>query len=168
MDKRELNEKLIQAANGGDKEKVENLLSEGAESGYKNAKGETAFTQAANGGHIDIVAKFLDQDHDINETGRNELTAISFAASRGHLDIVKVLGKKGALLDLQDGDGDTALHNAAAERGGPEIVAKFLKLGSDTGIENKNGETPEQRDVVNLSLKEFFKAGRIPVLELRI
>ena len=87
MDKRELNEKLIQAANGGDKEKVENLLSEGAESGYKNAKGETAFTQAANGGHIDIVAKFLDQDHDINETGRNELTAISFAASRGHLDI---------------------------------------------------------------------------------
>ena len=147
MDKEELNEKLIQAANGGDKEKVENLLSEGAESGYKNANGETAFTQAAREGHDAIVEILLNKDQDINEKGWNELTAINFAASRGHLGIVKLLGEKGALLDLQDGDGDTALHNAAAERGGPEVVAELLKLGSDTGIENKKGETPEQRAI---------------------
>ena len=87
MDKEELNEKLIQAANGGDKEKVENLLSEDAEFGYKNANGETAFTQAAREGHDAIVEILLNKDQDINEKGWNELTAINFAASRGHLGI---------------------------------------------------------------------------------
>ena len=48
-----------------------------------------------------------------------------FASYMGHCSTVKLLGNKGASLDLQDGQGDTALANAAANFTSAEIVASF-------------------------------------------
>lgn len=40
-------------------------------------------------------------------------TALQVAAHQGHLQVVQVLLNAGAKMEIQDGDGDTAIHYAA-------------------------------------------------------
>ena len=62
------------------------------------------------------------------------------AAASGHRDVVKLFINEGAFADLQDEDGDTALHYAV-KGGHLEIVSKLLALGASQ-LPNNLGLTP--------------------------
>ena len=113
---------------------------------FKNERNYSAFYWAAREGHDDIIEILLQHGQDINVKGGNDLSPISRAAASGHRSTVKMLGEKGALLDLQDADGDTALLNAVGgSSDNPEVVAELLMLGADPTIQNNEGLNAEQK-----------------------
>ena len=66
---------------------------------------------------------------DMKSSGK---TALQVASHQGHLDIVKLLLAAGSNLELQDEDGDTALHYSAFG-----WALSFLKLYMQGGMERQ-------------------------------
>ena len=62
------------------------------------------------------------------------------AAAEGHKGIVQILVTKGARLDEQDNDFDTALVKATRNKH-TEIVEILIEKGADDAIQNKDGNT---------------------------
>lgn len=70
---------------------------------------------------------------------KNQMTCLHWACDRRYLDIVQFLvGKIG--LDLQDEDGNTALHLAKIA-GRDKVVKILLQTGADVQIQNNEGDT---------------------------
>ena len=62
------------------------------------------------------------------------------AASKGDIDTVRTLLAKGADVNAEDNDGNTALM-ASAKNGHTNIVQVLLKQGADVNAKTKSGET---------------------------
>ena len=103
---------------------------------------------AAHNGHLNSVKILLGYGAHIDARGtlkiadevRKGCTPLSAAAASGHLDVVKLFINEGAFVDLQDEDGDTALHYAV-KGGHLEIVSVLLALGASQ-LPNNLGLTP--------------------------
>ena len=93
------------------------------------------FVDAANQGNLAAVSEILDRSpgviDSISESGWFYRTALTAAAEHGHLDTVKYLVETGhASVDMQDGDGWTALMRA--------VCGHFALAASLTGSEGTN------------------------------
>jgi ankyrin repeat protein len=86
-------------------------------------RGRTALHYAARSGAEDIVRLMLDDAHrrssiqtevDVDIPMSDGRTALHLAAQQGHASIVEILIKKGAKINLEDANGDTALDCAKA------------------------------------------------------
>ena len=103
---------------------------------------------AAHNGHLNSVKILLRYGADIEDRGTVKIadevvkgcTPLWAAAASGHLDVVKLFINKGAFMDLQDEDGDTALHYAV-KGGHLKIVSELLALGASQ-LPNDLGLTP--------------------------
>ena len=103
---------------------------------------------AAHNGHLNSVKILLGYGADVDARGTLKIadevikgcTPLWAAAASGHLDVVKLFINKGAFVDLQDKDGDTALHYAV-KGGHLEIVSELLALGASQ-LPNNLGLTP--------------------------
>ena len=103
---------------------------------------------AAHNGQVNSVKILLGYGADIDARGtlkiadevRKRCTPLWAAAASGHLDVVKLFINKGAFVDLQDEDGDTALHYAV-KGGHLELVSELLALGASQ-LPNNLGLTP--------------------------
>ena len=103
---------------------------------------------AARNGHLNSVKILLRYGADIGDRGTVKIgdkvikgcTPLWAAAASGHLDVVKLFINKGAFMDLQDEDGDTALHYAV-KGGHLEIVSELWALGASQ-LPNNLGLTP--------------------------
>ena len=103
---------------------------------------------AAHNGHLNSVKILLGYGADVDARGTLKIadevikgcTPLWAAAASGHLDVVKLFINKGAFVDLQDQDGDTALHYAV-KGGHLEIVSELLALGASQ-LPNNLGLTP--------------------------
>lgn len=90
---------------------------------------------------------FLDHVKSATEEQRNELDEsglglIHWAADRNQLEILReLLQMPGIQVNLQDSEGQTALHYAAS-CGHKDILQLLLTTGSDRNIANADGETP--------------------------
>ena len=100
-------------------------------------------------------------------------TLLMGACYRDHLSVAAYLIDKGAIMDLQDKKGNTALHDAA-HRGRLEIVSQLLVLGASQ-LPNNQGLTPLlyachycSIEIVEYLIKrpECTKEKRIDALEL--
>ena len=108
----------------------------------------TPLIVAAHNGHLNSVKILLGYGADIDARGtlkiadevRKRCTPLWAAAASGHLDVVKLFINKGAFVDLQDEDGDTALHYAV-KGGHLELVSELLALGASQ-LPNNLGLTP--------------------------
>ena len=109
-----------------------------------------AFHIAASKGQADIVADLLDRGVNINDQGDqggyNKMTALMTAAMLGHKEVFDLLIEKGANMDLQCDDGNTALiyslHNVYP--GSKKTDSYFMTLlehGADVGAKNSKGKT---------------------------
>ncbi|VVC42744.1 Ankyrin repeat-containing domain,Ankyrin repeat [Cinara cedri] len=76
------------------------------------------------------------------DKGQGGKTPLHDAALYGHIDEVNALLKKGAYVNIRDGDGHSPLHQAAAN--GHTEVVKLLLEQKDTNVNaaDKNGYTP--------------------------
>ena len=103
---------------------------------------------AAHNGHLNSVTILLRYGADIEDRGTVQIadevvkgcTPLWAAAASGHLHVVKLFINKGAFIDLQDEDGDNALHYAV-KGGHLKIVSELLALGASQ-LPNDLGLTP--------------------------
>jgi acyl-CoA-binding protein len=76
--------------------------------------------------------------NELSLVDKNQMTCLHWACDRGHLEIVRFLmGKVG--LDIQDEDGNTALHLAKiADR--EKVVEILCEHGANANIKNNDGD----------------------------
>lgn len=71
------------------------------------------------------------------------------AAAAGHSEVAEMIcDEEGSDLDLQDKNGDTALHHAG-RAGQKELCECLASQGADQNIKNNKGNTPKVRDMEN-------------------
>ena len=111
---------FLKAAEDGDAEAVERLLTKGVGADEQNEGGWSAVALAANGGHSAVLHALQRAGADLEVPLGDGRTALILATSFGKADCVKLLLGWGANPDAAKKDGFTALHTAA----------KFNKLES--------------------------------------
>jgi ankyrin repeat protein len=134
---------LLNAAQDGDKEAAELLLTRGATVDAKDNSGCTPLTWAAIQGHRDVADLLLAHGADVNARSSSGQTALQSAAMNGHKDVAELLLAHGAKISAPDNCGITPLHWAAGN-GHKDLVELLLAHGADVNAKTKNGYTPLQ------------------------
>ena len=165
---------LWAAAVSGFLDVVKLLIEQYAEVDGRTSKGSTPLRAATFQGHLDIVRCLVESGADVNARKYDDKSTLLIGACYcGHLSVAAYLIDKGAIMDLQDKEGNTALHDAA-RRGHLEIVSQLLVLGASQ-LPNNQGLTPllyacdkGSIEIVEYLIKrpECTKEQRIDALEL--
>ena len=121
-------QELVVAAREGDWERLQSLLTSGAEVNAKDEEGSTALMFAALRGDAKMVQALLTAGADPNLKDANGETALLLGAGRG-VEIVRELLAAGADPNLADGEGQTALLVAAENH--PESLRLLIESGAD-------------------------------------
>jgi ankyrin repeat protein len=111
--------------------------------------GRSALHWACGQGHVHVAKALLDGKYEgrgatVDVRCTSGRTPIFLASRRGYESVVRLLLSRGAKQELQDDDGNMALH-AAAERGCARVVALLCDAPGATAalsLKNKNGKTP--------------------------
>ena len=157
----ERNKKFIDAATEGDNDSINRLLDEGAEISSKKY-GDTGLHISAMWGHQSVMLTLLTRGLDVNIRGEFERTALMEAANWGKTTCVQTLMDHGALTDLQDYRGYTALMFAVQSTlSNPDIVGELLVRQADVHIVNPNIRDDEQRTALMMAARE----GRLPCVQ---
>ena len=126
----------------------------------------------------DVLSCLIKNGADVNACTHDNRTPLMIASRNGHLNAVTYLVEHGANMDIQDEDGNTALHYAVnareAKAGRYCVVEKLLNLGASQVYNNEcltpllqasnNRESLMVDDL--LKRAEYTKKQRIDALEL--
>ncbi|XP_019387479.1 PREDICTED: ankycorbin isoform X2 [Crocodylus porosus] len=108
-------DRLLQAVENGDAEKVASLLGKkGASATKQDSEGKTAFHLAATKGHAECLRIMVTHGVDVTAQDGAGHSALHLAAKNSHLDCIKRLLQSKCPTDSTDNSGKTALHYAAA------------------------------------------------------
>ncbi|XP_014809459.1 PREDICTED: ankycorbin isoform X5 [Calidris pugnax] len=108
-------DRLLQAVENGDPEKVASLLGKkGASATKQDSEGKTAFHLAATKGHAECLRIMVTHGADVTAQDGAGHSALHLAAKNSHPDCVKRLLQSKCPADNTDNSGKTALHYAAA------------------------------------------------------
>ncbi|XP_025048412.1 ankycorbin isoform X2 [Alligator sinensis] len=108
-------DRLLQAVENGDAEKVASLLGKkGASATKQDSEGKTAFHLAATKGHAECLRIMMTHGVDVTAQDGAGHSALHLAAKNSHLDCIKRLLQSKCPADSTDNSGKTALHYAAA------------------------------------------------------
>ena len=133
---------LISAAARGDLQIVKLLLERGADVNAKDNQEYTAFNHAIQARYDEVAEVLLNHPKfDPNARGLNGVPPLMSYVWRDHKEAVQKLLDRGADVNAQDYDGDTALHGAA-QSGNVEIIDMLLAKGANLNTKNKVGGTP--------------------------
>ncbi|NXN17418.1 RAI14 protein, partial [Indicator maculatus] len=107
-------DRLLQAVENGDLEKVASLLGKkGASATKQDSEGKTAFHLAATKGHAECLRIMMTHGADVTAQDGAGHSALHLAAKNSHLDCIKRLLQSKCPVDSTDNSGKTALHFAA-------------------------------------------------------
>ena len=120
---------LIESAESGDIERVNELLEEGVDPDTQDSYDMTALIAASRSGYLDIVELLLDYHADIHIKDRPGYSALSLAAMGNHIDIVELLLEHGADINTITRHGLTPLMIAA--RWKPELLNLLIEGGAN-------------------------------------
>ncbi|NWH73389.1 RAI14 protein, partial [Piaya cayana] len=108
-------DRLLQAVENGDPEKVASLLGKkGASATKQDSEGRTAFHLAATKGHAECLRVMVTHGADVTAQDGAGHSALHLAAKNSHPDCIKRLLQNKCPADSTDNSGKTALHYAAA------------------------------------------------------
>ncbi|XP_075596858.1 ankycorbin isoform X2 [Balearica regulorum gibbericeps] len=108
-------DRLLQAVENGDPEKVASLLGKkGASATKHDSEGKTAFHLAATKGHAECLRIMMTHGADVTAQDGAGHSALHLAAKNSHPDCIKRLLQSKCPADSTDNSGKTALHYAAA------------------------------------------------------
>ncbi|NXC71884.1 RAI14 protein, partial [Anhinga anhinga] len=108
-------DRLLQAVENGDPEKVASLLGKkGASATKQDSEGKTAFHLAATKGHAECLRIMVTHGADVAAQDGAGHSALHLAAKNSHPDCIKRLLQSKCPADSTDNSGKTALHYAAA------------------------------------------------------
>lgn len=138
---------LLFATATGNLEKVDRLISEGANPNATAILGHTPLIQATRGHRSVIAERLLLAGANPNQRDKFGWTALHHAitpSDGADLDLIGILVKHGADVNIQDNRLRTPLHRAA-QYGQLQAVLLLLKYGTDPNIKDCNGWTPADR-----------------------
>jgi len=134
---------LMCACSGGHLDKAKALLAApGIDVNMQNEAGMTALHYAASKGREELLSLLLQRDDtklDVQDPN-SRLTPLMRAVLGHHRGTVGKLLQAGVRLNLQDFEGNTALHLAVQENR-DDISLALLEAGAEPEIKNKAGET---------------------------
>jgi len=142
-----INNDLLLSIQNGKLKQFEKLLTKGADPNYRDENGDPQYRpvvmeQAAV--HKDSMFLLLCLKHGANPDildGYKSTPVIIEAAKHSRLENVKLLVKYGANLNVQNKNGNTALHTAIAVKN-YDIAFFLVSNGASLKIEDKWGYTP--------------------------
>jgi len=139
------------------------LLERGADARARSMRGFTPLLFAAQQGDVDSGRLLLQAGADVNDRSRlDRKTVLIVAAASGHAAFTGLLLEKGADPDLSDDRGFTALHYAALDARGADIVRTLLAHHANPNPRT----TKDSREYVNAGVNLagatplFFAASR--------
>jgi len=91
---------LWRAAESGDADEIEGILSRGIDVNARNEYGTTALMRAARQGHTRAVEMLLDYGADPNVARNDKFTALALAAFFGHTETLQILIDHGARTEV--------------------------------------------------------------------
>lgn len=132
---------LFAATGRGDLDRVEFVLSRGADVNAKDPYGGTALISAVNQKRVDIAELLVKNGADPELADAEGNRPLGLAATKNLQDMVDMLLKYGAGIDSTDSDGMTPLMLAAKE-GHSSLVNSLLEKGAKINQVDKKGNTP--------------------------
>jgi ankyrin repeat protein len=132
---------LHEAAALGDLERIEALLSNGADINCRERAVWSPLHRAVMSGHVQAIALLLAKGADIEAANSFGSTALHYVARQGHKKIADLLIAKDADVNAKNMSGDTPLH-LAARAGHKDIVELLVAKDADVNIKNNEGFTP--------------------------
>jgi ankyrin repeat protein len=130
-----LDKQMVRETASGRMDRVEDLLSRGAEVNRLHRDGFTPLMRSAYYGHAGLVRLLLHRGADPNATARDGASALFWACVRGHEQAVDMLLVAGAEVnavrrsDRGDGDGPSPL-NVAISGGYLRIAERLVATGA--------------------------------------
>ena len=141
---------LVSAVRKGKLEKVESLISAGADvnttddKGYGDSERRSKVTPlhlASLYGHTEIVKALISAGADVNETDSDNDSALDLASRNGHTEIVKALiAAPDTNVETMPQNGNLLLHGAS-RNGHTEIVKALIDAKADVKHATENGNT---------------------------
>jgi len=142
-------EKLLDAAMYGNLQQVQQLIANGVDVNAISSCNRTALSLAIQGGKIPVIQALLDAGADPNlpDETDDDLAANSplmaaastfFATNRG--DMVRLLIQRGADINQQDAEGQTALMHAL-RYSDMDVIETLIRAGADLDIQDNEGNT---------------------------
>lgn len=135
-------DRLLQAVENGDSEKVASLLGKkGASATKHDSEGKTAFHLAAAKGHVECLRVMVAHGVDVTAQDTTGHSALHLAAKNGHHECVKKLLQSKCPAEGIDSSGKTALHYAAAQ-GCLPAVQVLSEHKSPVNLKDLDGSIP--------------------------
>uniref|UniRef100_A0A4X1TGJ1 Uncharacterized protein n=1 Tax=Sus scrofa TaxID=9823 RepID=A0A4X1TGJ1_PIG len=134
-------DRLLQAVEHGDAEKVASLLGKkGASATKHDSEGKTAFHLAATKGHVECLRVMVTHGVDVTAQDTAGHSALHLAANSHHECVKKLLQSK-CPAESVDSSGKTALHYAAAQ-GCLQAVQVLCEHKSPINLKDLDGNIP--------------------------
>ncbi|XP_004678142.1 PREDICTED: ankycorbin isoform X3 [Condylura cristata] len=135
-------DRLLQAVENGDAEKVASLLGKkGASATKHDSEGKTAFHLAATKGHVECLRVMVTHGVDVTAQDTAGHSALHLAAKNSHHECVRKLLQSKCPAESIDNSGKTALHYAAAQ-GCLQAVHVLCEHKSPTNLKDLDGNIP--------------------------
>ncbi|XP_029399894.1 ankycorbin isoform X2 [Mus pahari] len=135
-------DRLLQAVENGDAEKVASLLGKkGASATKHDSEGKTAFHLAAAKGHVECLKVMVTHGVDVTAQDSSGHSALHVAAKNGHPECIRRLLQYKSPAESIDNSGKTALHYAAAQ-GCLQAVQLLCEHKSPINLKDLDGNIP--------------------------
>ncbi|XP_006156410.1 ankycorbin isoform X5 [Tupaia chinensis] len=135
-------DRLLQAVENGDAEKVASLLGKkGASATKHDSEGKTAFHLAAAKGHVECLRVMVTHGVDVTAQDTTGHSALHLAAKNSHQECIKKLLQSKCPAESIDSSGKTALHYAAAQ-GCLPAVQILCEHKSPLNLKDLDGNIP--------------------------
>ncbi|XP_070267952.1 ankycorbin isoform X2 [Myotis yumanensis] len=135
-------DRLLQAVENGDAEKVASLLGKkGASATKQDSEGKTAFHLAATKGHVECLRVMITHGVDVTAQDTAGHSALHLAAKNSHHECIRKLLQSKCPAENVDNSGKTALHYAAAQ-GCLQAVQVLCEHKSPVNLKDLDGNIP--------------------------
>ncbi|KAM7439076.1 Protein fem-1 B [Porites harrisoni] len=136
---------LIIASNCNNLNVVNSLIKYGANIHLVDRCGRTALHYSitvVDHDSVTVLRSLIKNGADVNALTNDNCSPLMMSSLSGSVNVVTILVENGANMDIQNQNGDTALHYAVcATRNSSEVVNKLLTLGA-SHLRNQKGLTP--------------------------
>ncbi|XP_074138808.1 ankycorbin isoform X3 [Sminthopsis crassicaudata] len=135
-------DRLLQAVENGDVEKVVSLLGKkGACATKHDSEGKTAFHLAASRGQVECLRAMVTHGADVTAQDTAGHSALHLAAKNSHAECIKKLLQSKCPVENTDNSGKTALHYAAAH-GCLQVAQILCEHKSPINLKDLDGNIP--------------------------